>query len=167
MRRSSAGPAEAARRRGGRALTRPNRKREASAALLFVDLSKAFDLAVREILFGWAPSFTGDKTALMRQRGLNEENAKSMAGWIDDTGGILNDAGVPEVVRRLAASLHDGSWFDITSPAGHSTPIRTCRGGRQGCRLGAVVFNYIYAKALAQVKAQLLHEGVVFEALNS
>ena len=70
---------------------------------------------------------------------------------------------MPEHVIKLASSLHDGSWFDIESDAGQSTPIRTSRGGRQGCRLGAVVFNYIYAKALRETRQMLRDAGIILE----
>ena len=43
--------------------------REHSFALLFIDLTKAFDTAIREVLFGWAPSFVGGKVALLKRMG--------------------------------------------------------------------------------------------------
>ena len=137
--------------------------RENSFALLFIDLTKAFDTAIREVLFGWHPSFAGGKVELMKARGLEEQHAVRMAEWMDMTGRTLKNANVPEHVVKLVSSLHDGSWFDIESESGMRTPIRTARGGRQGCRWGAIVFNYIYAKALREARSQLSEAGVVLE----
>ena len=44
-----------------------------------------------------------------------------------------------------------------------STPIRTARGGRQGCRLGAIVFNFIYAKALREARNELRDANVILQ----
>ena len=129
-----------------------------SIAILFVDLSKAFDYAIREILLGWMPGFNGSKRELLRSSGVGEECIEELIHYIDTTGGYLRELGASEESVAMLASMHNGSWFKF----GNCVRIlKTTRGGRQGCRLGALVFNGIYAKALKKLRARLVECGVV------
>ena len=60
-----------------------------SVAILFVDLSKALDYAIREILLGWMPGFNGSKRELLRPSGVGEECIEELIHYIDTTGGLL------------------------------------------------------------------------------
>eukprot|EP00973_Karenia_brevis_P045981 6368301-Karenia_brevis.AAC.1 len=59
----------------------------------------------------------------------------------------------------MIKSLHTGAWFRI---GGLDSVIVSKSGGRQGCKLGAIIFNTVYAVALRRVKAKLREAGVVF-----
>ena len=110
---------------------------ERSFAILFVDLSKAFDFAIREVLFGWKPSFCGDKVKLLQSHGLAVSDAFALASYIDDTGGLLRELGVDEDIHSLFNSLHDGAWFVVGRDGDPSRKpaLVSTRRGRQGCRL--------------------------------
>ena len=53
--------------------------------------------------------------------------------------------GVDRKATDLARSLHAGAWFSIGSLP---TLVTSRTGGRRGCKLGATVFNSVYALGL-------------------
>ena len=131
-----------------------------SCFVLFLDLTKAFDLAVRELVLGWAHSLPAD-TRSRRQHllkvGIPDEFADEVLEWIESNWSLLATMGVPSNVIGTANSLHTSSWFRMVD----SSLLVTCAGGRQGCKLGALIFNLLYSMALRRVKAALIAEGVV------
>ena len=142
-----------------------NRLAERSMAVLFVDLTKAFDMAVREIMMGWMPAQASGTRAQrvdhLRRLGLDDAAADDMCSYIDESGGILKECGVDDATVRLVRSLHHCSWFKTGDGAWIETEVLvSSRGGRQGCRLGAIVFNLIYAKCLKKVRAELQERGI-------
>eukprot|EP00973_Karenia_brevis_P080762 11204662-Karenia_brevis.AAC.1 len=60
-----------------------------------------------------------------------------MTAFINDSGHLLKQWAV-DLKAALATSLHDGSWFQVGEL---DTVILAPTGGRQGCKLGALVFN--------------------------
>ena len=137
---------------------------ELSYFCLFVDLSKAFDFVVREVIMGWPPSMIHwqmpDKVEFLCSLGLEQDAAAVLAAWVDSTGGLLMAAGASECWVRTIASLHDGAWFKLP---GDTRYICSLAGGRQGCKLGACVFNLIYAMAFAMLRTRLEKLGVVLK----
>ena len=75
--------------------------------------------------------------------------ASFITSLIDDDGHLLNQMGVDETCARIINSLHNGAWFQL---AWNDKAIVTRTGGRQGCKLGADVFNLIYSIALMRVR---------------
>ena len=84
-------------------------RQKKSAAVIFVDVVKAFDKVDREKLFG---NLHGDP-------------------------GILERAGVPSDICHLIASMHSASWLGIRDS---DRRVRTRKGVRQGCVLGAALY---------------------------
>eukprot|EP00973_Karenia_brevis_P047668 6616394-Karenia_brevis.AAC.1 len=64
--------------------------------ILFVDLTKAFDLAIREILFGWKHNFDDDPMEFLCNFGLSRKDAETLANDIDNNGCLLDQLGLPE-----------------------------------------------------------------------
>ena len=126
--------------------------------ILFVDLTKAFDLAVRELLLGWRQNFCDDPVDFLMSFGIARHDAECIASDIGANGCLLEQLDVPEDVIELFRSLHTDTWFRY---ADLDTIIVTHKGGRQGCKLGGVVFNLIYARALHKLRGRLLQQGVV------
>jgi hypothetical protein len=130
--------------------------------VLFGDLSKAFDYAIREVVMGWMEPMKSrsrhQKREHLHELGVLAEHSDGLAQWIDDTGGLLLAAGADKDLVSLVASLHDGSWFQLPND---SKFIISASGGRQGCKLGALVFNAIYSVALARIRAELVKYDVV------
>eukprot|EP00973_Karenia_brevis_P064382 8945647-Karenia_brevis.AAC.1 len=83
--------------------------RALSAAVIFIDLSKAFDFAIREILLGWRSSYNISKISWLQRMGLSKAAAEAAAQAIDSIGGLLETLGMPEGALNLMGSLHEGS----------------------------------------------------------
>ena len=133
-----------------------------SMFVLFIDLSKAFDYAIREVVMGWMPSMVDQPMQAKRDHleklGVSHVHSLELAEWINDTGGLLRGAGTDPVVTDLVASLHVGSWFQLPND---DNLIVSIAGGRQGCKLGALIFNAIYTVALARVRAELAKHDIM------
>ena len=116
-------------------------------AILFLDLTKAFDKLVREMAFHLEAGSTteADLAAQLEQVGVEGTAASHLANYLMQHGGILQQIEVPEHLISLVANLHKDTWFAL-SPEGRV--IRTTRGSRQGCRFGALIFNIVYSVAL-------------------
>ena len=136
-----------------------------SLFVLFIDLSKAFDYAIREVVMGWMPSMKCQNLQAKRDHlqklGVRPEHSAELSAWIDDTGGLLLAAGADGSVVDLVASLHSGSWFQLPNDDKYIVSIA---GGRQGCKLGALIFNAIYSVALARVRAELCKYDIMLHA---
>lgn len=126
-----------------------------SIAILFVDLVKAFDRILREIVLGW-PQNGKEGADYLEKLGVDPLHAKELADEINKST-VLGDAGVTDFTRQLLASMHTGSWFKV----GNRTELLNVGcGGRQGCKFGGVIFNLAYAKALRRFLANAEDEGI-------
>lgn len=60
-----------------------------SVVCLFVDLSKAFDLAIREVVVGWMPGMLhaprSEKISLLTKLGADPFQVDRLVSWIDGT----------------------------------------------------------------------------------
>ena len=65
--------------------------------------------------------------------------------------------GVDKHTIALLRGLHDGSWFRIGDLP---TVILSQVGGRQGCKVGSMVFNSVYSIALDALHAALKRDGL-------
>eukprot|EP00973_Karenia_brevis_P006717 913407-Karenia_brevis.AAC.1 len=85
--------------------------------ILFIDLSKAYDYAVREVVTGWmrsqGNSTAEEKQALLVKLGVPDDVALEIVQWIDATGGLLGQLGVDAKVHSLVNCVHDGAWFRL------------------------------------------------------
>ena len=129
---------------------------------MFVDLTKAYDHAIREVIMGWSPDMSRapahEKVAFLCKLGVCSDDAWDLAKWIDETGGLLLNSGVDPAVCKLFNSVHHGSWFKLINDTKY---LVSKSGGRQGCKLGALVFNLIYSQALKRVRRALATEDVI------
>ena len=140
---------------------------ELSWAVLFLDLSKAFDLAVREIVLGWmqgdALDNVADKVNLLISVGIPAELAGDLVAWIDENNGLLGTCShVESNAQAMVNSLHSKSWFRLSNDSEY---IQTSAGGRQGCILGPVLFNLVYCVALLRTKRALAAKGVLVKVV--
>ena len=131
--------------------------------LLFLDLSKAFDFIVREFAIG-AQQGTGgsakDAADAVAKLGLDQEEARQLALEIQQHGSYLEMCGADPKVAKLVAALHTGSWFQIGELM---EVLVSAKGGRQGCKLGAIIFNFVYARALMRVEKRLKDEAILLQ----
>ena len=134
-----------------------------SWAILFLDLSKAFDLAVRETVMGWmqcaAMQTLVEKIAHLVQLGVPEHLAQDLVEWIERSGGLLAGCDiVADNAKALINSLHDKAWFRLDKDSAY---IQTAAGGRQGCFLGPVIFNMVYSIALRRARKKMAALGIL------
>jgi hypothetical protein len=126
-----------------------------SLLVLFLDLTKAFDFALREVVIGWPQYHQADKVEYMQSLGLSAEQAADVAEQVDQ-GAVFDQIRVHRHVTRLTTSLHTGSWFTVGN---HHLSV--AKGGRQGCRLGAKIFNLAYEKPLARFRQEMSSKGII------
>ena len=98
---------------------------QASIFILFLDLVKAFDRVIREIVLGWPPSLSTTPRKYLESLGLDPEVADWIATYIEKHGCLLEQWGVDEKVTALLCAMHDGAWFKY---GGLETAIITSTG---------------------------------------
>ena len=121
------------------------------AMILFLDLSKAFDKVVREMVMKIIDDEQRSYQAI-RELGLPPETADHIISYLQQQGTIFEQLNIDPVIAKLVAYLHDGTWFVLEQSSGKV--IKTRLGSRQGCRFGGLVFNLLYAVALRDVRQQ-------------
>eukprot|EP00973_Karenia_brevis_P087211 12090115-Karenia_brevis.AAC.1 len=125
-----------------------------SCCVLFLDLTKAFDYTIRELLIGWPQHFNksiSEKKEYLCRLGVPESVAEQFVTMVDEAC-ILQQLDVDDVSIELLRSLHTGSWFQYGQ---RKFVISTRKGGRQGCVFGGIVFNMTYAMVLGRVRDEL------------
>ena len=128
-----------------------------SVFVLFVDLEKAFDRVVRELVLGFPQGMVGTKHEYLSGIGLSSEHVEFVCSYIEQHKPIFAQWGVDEAVIETIKSLHTNSFYVY---GGLQSAIVARRGGRQGCAFGAVIFNAVYAAALVEVHRTLSAAGV-------
>ncbi|CAK0811430.1 unnamed protein product [Prorocentrum cordatum] len=123
----------------------------------FVDLVKAFDRIVREVVLGW-PCGATDPEAYLASLGLNPDQSAWIAQWVARHSCLFAQWGVSPKVIRLLKNLHAASWFSYGDV---DTAIVARVGGRQGCKYGAMVFNGTFSLAVVLIRDALLDAGIL------
>jgi hypothetical protein len=134
-----------------------------SIGLLFLDLTQAFDRVLREIAMGW-PVDAGHSydTAEARRNylesiGVEKQVARHIVEHIAEHGTVMEQARLDPVLQRLVAGLHTRAWFSFE---GTSKVVASTTGGRQGCKLGSLVFCAVYDRALREVRELISEEDI-------
>ncbi|CAK0891389.1 unnamed protein product, partial [Prorocentrum cordatum] len=128
-----------------------------SCFVWFVDLVKAFDRVVREIVLGW-PHAATDPEQDLRDLGLSDHQAQWIATWVARHGCLFEQWGAAPKVIRLLKNMHAASWF---SYGDCDAAVATLVGGRQGCKYGAMVFNSTFSLAMVLIRDALLDAGII------
>eukprot|EP00973_Karenia_brevis_P093125 12415750-Karenia_brevis.AAC.1 len=102
--------------------------------------------------------FQDDAVNHLIKLGLSREDAMALHEEIVNDGPLMKQMGVNDGITELLRSIHTNSWYKY----GDSEEVIVCnQGGRQGCKLGGVVFNLIYAKALRALRQRLQDENIL------
>ena len=125
----------------------------------FVDLVKAFDKILREVTLGTPPHEPAPRTYL-RARGLTHKQALWVAQWVARHHSRFLAWGMCPKVVRLFCNLHVVSWVTFGSC---DTALSVLKGGRQGCKFGAAVFNSTFALAMQLIIEELSDLGLTVE----
>lgn len=128
--------------------------------VLFVDLIKAFDKILRELVFGFPQGHEASRVACLESFGLALAEAEWIVNFIDENGTAFSQWGLDPKLSSLVCGLHSRAW---ASYGECGTYIVSTTGGRQGCLLGAMVFNAAYALALRALHARLLEANIVLK----
>ena len=129
-----------------------------SIAIIYLDLERAYDMIVRELVYGQAQNFAGDLRTHLLQLGLAPDLVEQTASQIEADECLLSSLGVDATVVEMVRAIHSRSWARVGEL---STILCTSRGGRQGCKFGSLMFNMVYAIALKQVFQECMAEGIV------
>ena len=133
---------------------------EWSIFILFIDLTKAFDRIIRELIVGWPVLLASEKAQYLTSLGVCPESAEWMTRYIDSRGCVFRQWHVRENTTLLTRDMHDGAWMKVR---GGNRCITSTTGGRQGCKLGATMFNAGYAVALDMMHWRLAQEKITLK----
>ena len=103
--------------------------------------------------------FSEDRIRYLVSLGLHADEAAWVVSYLADQGCAFDQWGVDPKVTRLVNSLHARCW---ATDSGADSFIVSAFGGRQGCKLGAIIFNAAYSLALKVLHARLRAAGIVF-----
>ena len=118
--------------------------------ILYIDLTNAFDRAVRELALGWPHFSKCERTKLLKSFGFCDADIPEIIRYVDAP--VLEEIGVHPHIIHMMNSLHTAAWFKFGAS---SDFLISKRGGRQCCRFGGLIFNLIYNCALREVKSIL------------
>ena len=131
--------------------------RKLCLVVLFIDLVKAFDKVVRQLVMGWGPEPPPDPVAELRKLGVSARAAVWLAEYIEQHGTVFQQWAVDGEASEMARTLHENAWFAV---ADLPTVVTSRTGGRQGCKLGATIFNSYYSVPLKLLEWRLAKLGV-------
>ena len=107
-----------------------------SLFVLFVDLTKAFDRVIRQLVHGWGLIKSSCRHAYLLQLGVSSMAAEWIIEYINECGFLFEQWGVNPTAIALSETLHEHSWFQVKS---NNMAITSHTGGRQGCKLGSII----------------------------
>ena len=132
------------------------RRLRRSYAVIFIDVIKAFDRAVRELVMGWPPGIASPEQHLAAL-GLTAKQSQFTLNFIGKHRCLLEQWGVPPHILGLVNSYHANAWASVP---GAESAFTIPSGGRQGCPFGSIVFTSCYSVALLWLEEAILEAGV-------
>ena len=130
-----------------------------SVFVLFVDLTKAFDRIVRQLVMGWGDIPPTERRSYLESLGVSHSAAEWIVEYIDDNGPIWKQWHTNHTACEMARTLHEQAWFSVKDS---EQPILSFTGGRQGCKLGSSVFNSAYTPALDMLRWRMKKHDIIF-----
>ena len=134
-----------------------------SIMVLFVDLSKAYDRILREIVMGYpqhVPNQPDTQLKYLMKLGLEENVAKFIYEYIAEFGDAFFQWSLDRKVASLINALHSKCWFQYDGCSDYAV---TLTGGRQGCIMGGLVFNAGFGLAISFLKQRLREHGIILK----
>jgi len=130
---------------------------------LYSDLSKAFDTIIRQLVLGSSDFSLEYLEKLAKELSLPKAlHDKIIEMWHDGTS-LLSEAGVDDAAASMVNDLHHGSWFCLSSQKDITDQTKVvvpkC-GSRQGCKLGAILFEIFYEFSLGKIKKRMKDRGI-------
>ena len=84
-----------------------------SLFVLFVDLTKAFDRVIRQLVHGWGLIKSSCRHAYLLQLGVSSMAAEWIIEYINECGFLFEQWGVNPTAIALSRTLHEHSWFQV------------------------------------------------------
>ena len=91
-------------------------------------------------------------------RRATERVAEWTCEFIRERGSLLEQWGVDGKVAKLIFAIHTHSWMKHECA---KQVVVTTRGGRQGCKIGGVIFGAVFAQALKDLRCDLRRSGLI------
>eukprot|EP00971_Amphidinium_carterae_P330714 6463879-Amphidinium_carterae.4 len=130
------------------------RSEKISHAVIFVDVTAAFDAVVREWL-------TADIECLAHLPGLPVDVKRNLILDIRHYGGILERLGVEPYLVDIVRAFHTDTWLSVSRNGVRDDLLHSKMGERQGGVISPTLFDYALDVVLAKIKSALLDEGVI------
>ena len=127
-----------------------------SYSIIFLDLEKAFDMVPREFFIGARVDEEEVTVAMLEAMGMPERVAEWTCEFIRERGSVLEQWRVDGKVAKLISAIHTHSWMEHECA---KEVVVTTRGGRQGCKIGGVIFGAVYAQALKELRCDMRRFG--------
>ena len=132
-----------------------------SICVLFLDLVAAYDSVIREIAIGFPHNVKVDeKREYLLSIGIPLNVSNDIIEYLDANGPVFEQVGTHAKISRMLNVLHTKCWSSYGSL---QSVIVGSRGGRQGCKLGGVLFTANYAVAVKEVRATLSAKGIAMK----
>ena len=131
-----------------------------SLFIFYIDLSQPYDRVVREVVSGWprpipgATEATTDSARIqyLESISVSEHAAQQIVSNIRLNGTTFDRWNVSPVVRELVRGVHSKAWLRV---GGRESVVATSTGGRQGCKLGGLIFAVDYDEALKLMRSEM------------
>ena len=135
-----------------------------SCFALFLDLERAFDKVIREILVGWPQTPNGEEISDPEQQlkylisiGVHHEAADYVVEQVGAHGCVFDRWGIDAKIIALLRGLNSKAWLKYGALF---TAVTTATGGRQGCKFGAIICISVYEQALGDMREDLRRQGI-------
>ena len=131
-----------------------------SILVLFMDLTKAFDRVIRQLIYGWGTIPRSEHRQSLLDLQVAPDAADWMLQYLDERGPLVQQWGLDAATAAMMRTLHEGAWAAV---ADLPTCVTSRTGGRQGCKLGALTFNGVYGIALDMIAWEAKRAGIALE----
>ena len=125
-----------------------------SAAILFADVTAAFDSAIRQLLLPIDDKHEGHLDELLDA--FTEDEKRAIMD-ITLSQCAAKEVGAPEHLTELAADVHTATWFSIPGTEGVT---ETILGTKPGDPLGDLLYNLLMLRVLRALHSELDKEGI-------
>ena len=126
----------------------------------FIDLKAAYDGAIRELVFGVPHNWDGTTREYLQSLDLPGSVIDLVCHTLETRGTAMRQAGVDQKVERCINALHSSSWARYGEL---ESCVVSVAGGRQGCKLGGLIFGAKYGLALRDIRDELTTHGIALK----
>ena len=127
---------------------------------LFIDLVVAYDSAIREIVFDVPHGWSGSVPEYLSSSGLPSSVVEAVGELLASEGTVMHTSGLSPKVQRIINSLHTRAWSRY---GGLKSVVQSVVGGRQGCKLGGLVFAATHGRVMKEVRSRMTESKIALK----